>query len=724
MFHQVHLKADGRQEPKISVLIAAISLSILAICQLQPASTQAAESKKIVPVSQWTWRCQWSDDGKYVAVNWPAPAIVGPDGKLSRVIGKPNEKATMVFRAAPTTVSRTATAPVTLVDNSDQQRTLILKEPAHEALPFELPKSLGVSWAPNSKMLACHDFDYSSGQTGKVYSVKDGRMMLKFSSEGDFAWSPDSKLLAANTMTGIDIWDVAQKQKLFSFPGLKAGMHCSLVWSPDGTKVAAAVASSNNTFQETLLKIVSRDGKELLSKKIKTGILSIGWLRDKNQFIYCDEALHFLDGDKLVEVSRFAPATGCLNFLALAPNNKLIAYMGDEPILHIYNIDKKQEVATIEGEKTGRFSTRWSPDSSKVLLTGVDQLAICNASDGSYLGSKQFSNSLVLGWTPDGKNLVLSNYGTNSIIFEPVNSESGKLAFNGGTAGNPWKDQKIMRNLDDCFDQLNLLLTKEQIEKLKSTPENKLCLYQGGIGLGMALRNTWGLRGKSPLTQYFNKFGITDGASMSSLIIELYWRKLNGMPINLEESAKPYLAEEASNRYIITENRQLPIALLSIKASRPGGAELSIGEIPGTIKIVSFIPEELNSSLELLKALQEIRKQYPEEKVAIVVVEFTQETMLGKGYTITPNPKDTAEIASAKATLGSSCFFAKGTADQFAELKKFALSNSLTYGRDRAQTVIIKNRSMVETRINGSLTPQYTEPLDDAIESALHPSSQ
>lgn len=677
-----------------------------------------------MPASEWTWRCQWSEDGKFVAVNWPAPAIVEPDGKLSRVLGKPAEKPTMVFRAAPTTVSRTAPAPLTLVDNSDQQRTLILKEPLHQALPFELPKSLVLSWAPNSNMLACQDFDFKSGQTGKVYSVADGRLLLKFSSDGVFSWSPDSKLLAANTMTGIDVWDVAQKQKVFSFPDLKAGMHCSLVWSPDGTKVAAAVSSSNNTLQETLLKICSRDGKELLSKKIKTGISGIGWLRDKNQFIYCDDVLHLFDGDKLVEVSRFAPSNGRLSYLAWAPNEKLIAYMGDDPILHIYNMDKKQEAATIEGEKTGRFSARWSPDSSRVLLSGIDQLALCNASDGSYLGSKQYSNSRVLGWTPDGKNLVLSNYGTNSIIFEPVNSEPGKLAFNGGTEGNPWKDQKVIRNLDDCFDQLNLLLTREQIEKLKSTPKDKLCLYQGGIGLGMSLRNTWGLRGRNPLTQYFNKFGITDGASMSSLIIELYWRKLNGMPINLEESAKPYLAEEASNRYIITENRQLPIALSGIKTSKPGGVKLAIAEAPGTVKIVSFIPEDLNSSLELLKALQEIRKQYTEEKVAIVVVEFTQETVLGKGYAITPNPKDTAEIASAKNALESSCYFAKGTADQFAELRKFALANSGTYGTDRPQTVIIKNQSMVETRIHGSLTPQYTEPLEDAIESALRPSGE
>lgn len=43
---------------------------------------------------------------------------------------------------------------------------------------------------------------------------------------------------------------------------------------------------------------------------------------------------------------------------------------------------------------------------------------------------------------------------------------------------------------------------------------------------------------------------------------------------------------------------------------------------------------------------------------------------------------------------------------------------------DRPQTVIIKDHSMVETRINGSITPQYSEPLEDAIESALHSSSQ
>jgi hypothetical protein len=125
---------------------------------------------------------------------------------------------------------------------------------------------------------------------------------------------------------------------------------------------------------------------------------------------------------------------------------------------------------------------------------------------------------------------------TEAIVLEPCDLSkrtTDKSVFPDGTLENPWKDQRVPRNLEDCFVELEKLLGPQQIAELKKTSEDGLCNYTGGPGLGMQLRNLWGLRGHTPLVKYFNSYGITNGATMSSLIIECYWKKLNSMPVDL-----------------------------------------------------------------------------------------------------------------------------------------------------------------------------------------------
>jgi hypothetical protein len=60
------------------------------------------------------------------------------------------------------------------------------------------------------------------------------------------------------------------------------------------------------------------------------------------------------------------------------------------------------------------------------------------------------------------------------------------------------------------------------------------------FGLGMQLRNNWGLWEGSELTKYFNKYGIDHPDDMTDAIFKTFWRHLNNKPLDIEGLAEKY----------------------------------------------------------------------------------------------------------------------------------------------------------------------------------------
>jgi hypothetical protein len=96
----------------------------------------------------------------------------------------------------------------------------------------------------------------------------------------------------------------------------------------------------------------------------------------------------------------------------------------------------------------------------------------------------------------------------------------------------------IPKDLDDCFAELKRMLSKEQIEKMKNGTEKDMIDYH--MGLGLWLRNNWGLWRGSRLSKWFNDKGIRHPDDMSGIIFDSFWRHLNGKPIKLDEQVKHY----------------------------------------------------------------------------------------------------------------------------------------------------------------------------------------
>lgn len=94
----------------------------------------------------------------------------------------------------------------------------------------------------------------------------------------------------------------------------------------------------------------------------------------------------------------------------------------------------------------------------------------------------------------------------------------------------------IPKNLDDCFKELNKMLSPELIKEMKTGTEADMGKYHRG--LGMWIRNNWGLGSGSRLKTYFNSLKVHHPDDMSGIILNSFWRSLNDKPIQLEKQIK------------------------------------------------------------------------------------------------------------------------------------------------------------------------------------------
>jgi WD40 repeat protein len=628
------------------------------------------EPPKILPPSEWAGIPVWSHNGRFVKVNWPKPHYPS---------AQPNAK---------------------------WEQTLILKVPSNEVLPIRIRKVRDAYWSPDDTMIAGR---------GKIFNLASGKLLFSFDEGSDVAWSPNGELIAS----GSSVWDVLHKKQRFTFPGQRDWISPKLAWSHDGTKLAHAHSRAPGRRNEVLW-LYSSTGEQLLSLRSKNEIENIGWSMSLNLFAYSDDALHILDGTTLKELKTLTPATKGQVKFEWSPDGKLLAYSGEGADLHIFDASKMQDRFVTEAEKTGRFHVQWSPLGDYLLVGGADDVrAIFSTATGKYVGAKKFDSQFYLvRWAPDGKSLALCKP-NEAVVFEPVRLQPGLPAFEGGTDGNPWRDQTVLRNIDDCFEALYKMLSADEVALIKNTTEDKLFLFQGGPSLGMGLRNQWGLRQRNPLTKYFNKMGIADGANMSSLIIELFWRHLNGKPLNLEERALAIKKEEDGNRYIIEENKPLPESLLRADLVSIDGKPALIAKLKGSVKVIAFIPDGGSDSVDMLDALASVRTKYPVDKVSIMVLKFARSTFMLKEAM---RPEDTnyaSELSGFQKANQSSITVVTGDAKIFEVFKSF-VGDRVRYQHSMLpQTLIMTEQNVVATRVNGSVGVRNTMPLEDPIDAVL-----
>ena len=95
----------------------------------------------------------------------------------------------------------------------------------------------------------------------------------------------------------------------------------------------------------------------------------------------------------------------------------------------------------------------------------------------------------------------------------------------------------IPKDLDDCFKELNVMLNPALIEQMKTGSQEAMIQYH--MGLGLWIRNNWGLWQASSLYRYLNELGLSHPDDMSGVILESYWRHLNNKPLDVKGHGQP-----------------------------------------------------------------------------------------------------------------------------------------------------------------------------------------
>ncbi len=116
--------------------------------------------------------------------------------------------------------------------------------------------------------------------------------------------------------------------------------------------------------------------------------------------------------------------------------------------------------------------------------------------------------------------------------------------YSGSDSTRPKSDCPVPKTLDETFTALECELTPSALREIRFSGEDDMIRYH--FGLGMWMRNNWGLWAGGPLAQHFGALGIDHPDNMSGVILGAVWRHANGLPVDLDADTRDH--KESSRR--------------------------------------------------------------------------------------------------------------------------------------------------------------------------------
>ena len=112
----------------------------------------------------------------------------------------------------------------------------------------------------------------------------------------------------------------------------------------------------------------------------------------------------------------------------------------------------------------------------------------------------------------------------------------------------------IPKDLQDTFTELDKMLSPALRAEMRAGAEKEMFRYH--FGLGMWIRNNWGLWKGLRLAKWFNQEQILVPDDMSGIIFVSYWRYLHHQPIAFEDQVKATLAYWERAKIAATKEKQ------------------------------------------------------------------------------------------------------------------------------------------------------------------------
>ena len=97
----------------------------------------------------------------------------------------------------------------------------------------------------------------------------------------------------------------------------------------------------------------------------------------------------------------------------------------------------------------------------------------------------------------------------------------------------------IPEDLNDAFNELSRLSSREDLEKFKEAPEDVI-RSKLHFGLGRWMIHNWGFYQGSRLSHYLTELGLEHPDDMAGFMLVSFHRYLNGQPLQIEKQVAHY----------------------------------------------------------------------------------------------------------------------------------------------------------------------------------------
>jgi WD40 repeat protein len=228
-------------------------------------------------------------------------------------------------------------------------------------------------WSPDGGLLAV---SYAGGPV-RLYDTRTYTLQgtLGEQSAHHIAWSPDGKWLAAGTLFSrfVQVWHVGSRMLSSELNG-DCGTS-GLAWSPDGRVLAVGQYDAAVVLWE--VRTAARLGRFIDGRNIppENEAQSLSWSPDGRLIAYIqrhDGGWRLWDTQTGELVQRVAAHNGWGLGLSWSPNRPLLASVGWDKAVRIWNAETGQAVGAGECGESAFYSVDWSPDGQRVVAgTGL-----------------------------------------------------------------------------------------------------------------------------------------------------------------------------------------------------------------------------------------------------------------------------------------------------------------------------------------------------------------
>ena len=224
------------------------------------------------------------------------------------------------------------------------------------------------------------------------------------------AWSPDGTRLASAGADGIDVWDAAQRTRMWHI-GQPSEYYGAIAWSADARFVAATVRDGKLKIREAangkLFKTVEMPFKECST---------LAWSPDgRNLAFGVDRRIYLWDAVSFAARKILDGHADRIRCLAWSPDGKQLASASDDSSTKIWDIARGEEINTLLGHATSVYSVSWSPDGKRVVTGSWDlSVKIWDPFAGTEVCSFDRPGGITqmiyaVAWSPNGRQIACSD---------------------------------------------------------------------------------------------------------------------------------------------------------------------------------------------------------------------------------------------------------------------------------------------------------------------------